>query len=272
MLNASKTFLFFALACEAKPFITHFGFKKNIELSVFDIYQTHDMVLTVTGVGKSAMAAGVAYSLALFKNAHVAVIVNLGIAGHKTAALGQLFIAEKVTDADNAKQYYPQCLPKTTVASAPLVTVSLPQTDYAPHTLYDMEASAFYETATRFTSSELILMLKVISDNEQSAIHHINAKQVSGWFVRHLAGIEIVLAQLNARTTALIPISTGDFDQITKLCHFTATEKIQLRKSLNCWQVLSENAALPSALYQMASAQKLLGELNTLIQNLPVSL
>lgn len=267
-----KTFLFFALACEAKPFITHFGLKKNTALSVFDIYQTHNMILTITGVGKSAMAAGVAYSLALFKNEPVAVIINLGIAGHKTAALGQLFIAEKITDADNAKQYYPQCLPKTTVASAPLVTVSLPQTDYAPYTLYDMEASAFYETAIRFTSSELILMAKVVSDNAQSAIHHINAKQVSVWFSLHLAGLEILLGQFTARATSLIPVATDDFDQITKVCHFTATEKIQLRKSLNCWQVLSENTALPGSLYKMTSAQKLLSELNTLIQNLPVLL
>lgn len=36
-----KTFLFFALACEAKPFIVHFGFKKNVEQSVFDLSLIH---------------------------------------------------------------------------------------------------------------------------------------------------------------------------------------------------------------------------------------
>ncbi len=138
----ATVFLFFALACEAKPFISHFGFKKNLEQTVFDIYQVEHMRLTITGVGKTAMAAGVAYSLALWGGQQAPIMVNLGIAGHQTAALGQLWLAEKITDADSAKSHYPQCLPKTSLSSASLVTVSQPQAQYAPDTLYDMEALA----------------------------------------------------------------------------------------------------------------------------------
>ncbi|NOT83310.1 MAG: hypothetical protein HOP02_00720 [Methylococcaceae bacterium] len=273
LLNAPvKTFLFFALACEAKPYVAHFGFKKSIGQTVFEIYQTHNMILTITGVGKSAMAAGVAYSLALFKNEQVAVIINVGIAGHKTAALGQLWIAEKITDADSAKRYYPQCLPKTTLASAPLVTVSQPQTVYAPDTLYDMEASAFYETATRFTSSELVLIAKVISDNQQSAVHNINAKQVSALLSQHLAAIAALLEQFNSRAQALTTRSIEAVEQISNALHFTVSEKNQLIKLLSRWHVLSSNAPLPLSAAALKSARMFLDELSALILQLPVAL
>ncbi|MEQ1636032.1 MAG: hypothetical protein ABL903_05020 [Methylococcales bacterium] len=273
MLSKSpvNTFLFFALACEAKPFIAHFDFKKKLGQPVFEIYQTHGMVLTITGVGKSAMAAGVAYSLALFKGEHAPVIVNIGIGGHQHALLGRLFIAEKITDADSMKHYYPQCLPKTTLASAPLVTVSQAQAQYAPDTLYDMEASAFYETATRFTSSELTLIVKVISDNQQSAIHNINAKQVSAWLFQNMEAVTALLEQLNQRAQSLAR-PDGAFGEITRVLHFTASEKNQLHKLLLRWEVLSSNAALPLSAAAAPSAQTFLQELNACIKNLPVLL
>ncbi len=62
-----------------------------------------------------------------------------------------------------------------------------------------MEASAFYETAVRFSSSELILCLKVISDNQLSPVENIQPKQVAALIAAHLATVESLLA----RTVAL---------------------------------------------------------------------
>ncbi|MCX7089797.1 MAG: hypothetical protein NTV00_17305 [Methylococcales bacterium] len=267
-----KLFLFFALSPEAKPFIVHFGFKKIVELHVFEIYQAQDMILTITGIGKSAMAAGVAYSVALFGDEHLPVMVNIGIAGHQHALLGQLWMVEKVTDADSAKRYYPQCLPKTACCSAPLVTVSQPQTCYAPDTLYDMEASAFYETAIRFTSSELVLMMKVISDNEDAAIHTINAKQVSLWLAEHVDTVAALLKLLTKRAQTLIPPKADTLELLTKVLHFTVSEKNQLKILLLRWQVLTDNTEMPLSATEFSSARLFLSELSARIQQLPVSL
>ncbi len=267
-----KTFLFFALACEAKPFIAQFGFKKNIQYRAFEMYQTHNRVLTITGVGKSAMAAGVAYSMAVFADEQPSVLVNLGVAGHQCAALGQLVIAEKITDADSAKHYYPQQLPTPPFVSAPLLTVSQPQLNYAPNMLYDMEASAFYETASRFTSSELILIAKVISDNDQSAVQNINAKQVTALMSQHTETVSSLLSQLNKRAQSLVPRFPDSATAITNALHFTVSEKNQLKMLLLRWQALTDNAPLPLTPTQFSSAQIFLSDFNALIQQLPIAL
>lgn len=267
-----NTLLFFALACEAKPFITHFGFKKNLEHTVFDIYQADNRLLIITGVGKVAMAAGVAYCLALWKGEQPPVMFNLGIAGHQTAGIGELWLAEKITDADSAKYFYPQCLPNTNLNSKALVTFSQPQAEYSPNSLQDMEASAFYETATRFTSSELVLVAKVISDNEQVTLQAINAKQVSSWMASHVAAIVALLQQYEQRAQHINALPITVFSIITQHLHFTVTEKSQLKKHLARWQVLTNNAELPVSLNQFTSAHQYLVELNALIEQLPVQL
>ena len=58
-----------------------------------------------------------------------------------------------------------------------------------------MEASAFYETAVRFSSSELILCLKVISDNQLSTVENIQPKQVAALIAAHLATVESLLTR-----------------------------------------------------------------------------
>jgi hypothetical protein len=267
-----KTFLFFALACEAKPFIARFGFKKNSQYRAFEIYQTRNSILTITGVGKSAMAAGVAYSMAVFADEQPPVLVNLGVAGHQCAALGQLVIAEKITDADSAKHYYPQRLPNAPLVSAPLLTVSQPQLNYAPNTLYDMEASAFYETASRFTSSELILIAKVISDNDQSAVHNINARQVTALMSPHTEAVSTLLNQLNQRAQSVLPHFPDGASAITNALHFTVSEKNQLKMLLLRWQALTDNAPLPLAPSQFSSAQFFLSDFNALIKQLTIAL
>ncbi len=158
--NAHKIFIYTALLCEAKPLVDHFGLKKETAVQPFAVYLNNDICLTVTGLGKSAMAAGVAYTQALFAKVEYPVIVNIGIAGHRDHALGGLFLIDKIIDLDSQKNYYPALIFTPACPTGSVQTSSKPQLNYDPLHLCDMEASAFYETAVRFSSSELILLLE----------------------------------------------------------------------------------------------------------------
>lgn len=64
--NHHRIFIYAALPCEAKPLVQHFKLKKAFTVQPFAVYGNDEICLTVTGAGKSAMAAGVAYTQALF--------------------------------------------------------------------------------------------------------------------------------------------------------------------------------------------------------------
>lgn len=239
-----RIFIYAALPCEAKPLVEYFRLKKATTVQPFALYFNRELCLTVTGLGKNAMAAGVAYSQALFASVEHPVLINIGIAGHQDHALGTLFLIDKITDVDAGKSYYPPLVFKPPCPTERLQTVSRPQLNYAPDCLYDMEASAFYETAVRFSSGELIQCLKVISDNESSPAENIEAKQVTALIGAHVATIEILLAELSRLARTITAPELQLIKQLTQRYHFTVSEQGQLKSRLSRWAILSHNQAL----------------------------
>ena len=237
--NAHKIFIYTALPCEAKPLVKHFDLKKNVSIEPFAVYFNDEICLTVTGLGKSAMAAGVAYTQALFASVEHPVIVNIGIAGHKDHALGRLFLIDKIIDADSQKNYYPPLVFTPPCPTHSIQTASKPQLNYDQPHLCDMEASAFYETATRFSSGELILCLKVISDNQFSTAENIQPKQVSALLAAHVLTIEALLTHATGLAEQIITLKPLQFEQLIQRYYFTASERMKLNNQLIRWTVLT---------------------------------
>lgn len=238
--NKPKIFIYTALPCEAKPLVEHFGLKKATTIQPFAVYFNKDICLTVTGVGKSAMAAGVAYTQALFTFVEHPVLVNIGIAGHKYHDVGSLFLIDKITDFDSKKSHYPPLVFTPSCPTAGLQTVSRPQLVYDSQHLCDMEASAFYEAAVRFSSGELIHCLKIISDNELRPAENIQPKQVSQLIAAHTSTIETLLAE-SSRLARLLTIPDFKlFEQLTQRYHFTVSEQGQLKSRLSRWAALTQ--------------------------------
>ncbi|HEY8035058.1 MAG TPA: hypothetical protein VIF37_05675 [Methylobacter sp.] len=242
--NPPQIFIYAALPCEAKPLVEHFGLKKATTIQPFAVYLNQDICLTVTGLGKSAMAAGVAYTQALFAETEHPVLLNIGIAGHKDHAVGGLFLIDKITDADNLKSYYPPLVFTPPCPTANIQTVSRPQLNYDRHTLCDMEASAFYETAVRFSTGELIQCLKVISDNESLPAENIQPKQVASLIAAHVETINLLLAELSRLAKLITAPEPKLFEQLTQRYHFTVSEQGQLKNQLSRWAALTHNQAL----------------------------
>lgn len=243
-MQETPVYIFTALPCEAKPLIAHFKLKKETTISPFAIYRRGSITLTVSGVGKSAMAAAVAYTLAVFPSDNLAVMLNIGVAGHKSHELGALFAAEKISDQESGKSYYPQLVADLACLTQSITTVSQPQCHYKTDSLYDMEASAFYETAIRFSSSELIQSLKVISDNENHAIEQITPAKVSAWIQSYLSEIEASITSLKTLAGEYKVLELDEYPKIIQQWRFSSNEKLQLKRLLSCWQILSKDRPL----------------------------
>jgi adenosylhomocysteine nucleosidase len=265
--KARNIFIYTALPCEAKPLVEHFSLKKDVTVQSFAVYLNHDICLTVTGLGKSAMAAGVAYTQALFASVEHPVMLNIGIAGHKDHPLGDLFLIDKIIDIDSQKRYYPSLIFTPPCPTGCIQTLSKPQLNYdLPH-LCDMEASAFYETAVRFSSSELILCLKIISDNQLSPIENIQPKQVAALIASHLATVESLIARAVAQAEFITTPEPELVEQLIQRYHFTANERLQLKNQLSRWNVITSYQALEFDETSLHSAKDVLRWVERRINN-----
>jgi adenosylhomocysteine nucleosidase len=242
--SAQTIFIHAALPCEARPLIEHYRLKKDLSSHAFETYCNGRVCLTVTGIGKCAMAAGVAYTLARAGAIDKPVMLNVGIAGHADHDLGRAFLADKIIDSDTAKNYYPPLVFSPPCPVETVRTGSRPYLEYAEPHLYDMEASAFYETATRFSTGELIQCLKVVSDNRQTPAEQIQPKRVAEWIAAQLPVLDALLAELGRLQDSISLAEPRQFKSLVDRFHFTANERQQLRNQLLRWDCLTEGELL----------------------------
>ncbi len=234
-----KIFIYTALPCEAKPLIDFYKLKKELSVKSFAIYIFNDICLTVTGVGKTAMSAGIAYSQALYSISSQPIMLNVGIAGHQHHPLGRIFLVDKITDNDTGRNYYPPLNFSPSCPTVPLQTFSVPQSNYPTSALCDMEGSAFYEIAARFSTGELIQCLKVISDNNLSPSYDIQPKQATELISAQMPTIIAILQKLTHLANLLTSLVIPGFDQLLDRYHFTVNEQIQLKKLLARWRIIT---------------------------------
>ncbi len=267
------THLLTALPCEAKPIVDQFRLKRLMSESAFTIYARDNLTLTVSGIGKNSMAAAVAYTHLLFGKQSNSVWLNIGVAGHKEASTGTPFLVQKVSDADTGQNHYPTFIVHQPCKTLPLITFSTPQTSYPKNSLCDMEASAFFETASRFSTSELIQCLKIISDNQENSADKVNPKQVSLLIESQLPLLEKVIVNFSDLARSLPKTDVDLPKSLSERWHFTASERRQLTDLLRRWKLLSpkqsiENIDFPNT----ANRKKLLNWLKEKVESLDLIL
>ena len=272
MSDTPSKFLFTALDCEAKPLIAHFGLIKLTEIQPFTIYRNNSLCLTVTGVGKPAMAAGVAFTLAKFTAGPSPILLNIGVAGHKSFALCEIFVADKISDADSGRNFYPQLVFDVPCQTNAITTVSKPQFEYRQDSLYDMEASAFFETAAKFTSGELIQCLKVISDNECSPASKLQDGQVAEWIKASIATLEELLGNMRGLAQTLDTVDNDYYQTYLQQWHFTVSGQLKLKKLINRWLVLTDGQQPNLSDSRLKSGKQVLSRLEQQIADIEFTL
>ncbi|WP_411727447.1 hypothetical protein [Methyloglobulus sp.] len=261
-MKSPKIFIYTALPCEAKPLIEFYRLKKDTAINSFAVYNNNNIHLTVTGIGKNGMAAGIAYTQALFSSTQNPVLLNVGIAGHKEHPIGSVFLIDKITDSESDRRYYPPLVFTPPCPTHSLQTASRLQLTYPPLHLCDMEGSAFYETATRFSSGELIQCLKIVSDNESSPIKNLQPSQVSELIAAQLSTITAILTALTQLAEPLRSPELTEFNHLLGRYHFTVNEQIQLKKLLSRWRLVTDQNMIEFADGSPKNSKEFLNLLN----------
>ncbi len=237
--SAPEIFTFVALPCEAKPMVAAWRLKKNTQIQAFATYQNQNSVLTVSGLGKVAMAAAVAYTLARYPDVAQPLLLNLGVAGHRDFPLGSCVLADKIIDADSGRRFYPQLPFPVPCPTQALKTMSQADDTYSDGYMRDMEASAFFETAVKFSSSELVHCLKVVSDNAASPLANVNEDAVTNWIGNRLSVVEELIAALRDLRAVIAGSDRPDCQGILSQFHFTASNAAKLQALLNRWRLVN---------------------------------
>lgn len=266
-----SVFIFVALTCEAKPLIRYWRLKKQIDSHPFTIYSNAQLVLVVSGPGKLAMAGAVGYAMALYRNSSWPVLLNIGIAGHKSHELGSVHLAHKIIDTESMKCFYPQCLSEGIALgkSEVLKTVNVAEHDYAGECLFDMEAAGFYEMAVKFSNCELIHCLKVISDNGISGAENIDEQKVDLWMEQSLPVCLGIVEQLTKRRSVLHFTSQNDiYTLISAKYNLTASNAVKLKAMLQRWKLLGGSQEAVEKIAEANSLKKFISGFEEAIERI----
>ena len=231
-----------ALPAEARPIIDHYALRAHDASAPFSLYASPQTRLVVSGVGKTATAAAVAYTCARFSD-QPGPWLNVGIAGHKTAALGTALWVQKAVDTATNTPFFPALALSPPCAGSVLQTVDQPRADYLTDALYDMEGSAFFQTAQRFVASELAHSVKIVSDNSEAPWQSLNRERVQGWINDLLPVIERMRTELESLAAVWLiqQANPPHFAGALSQCRFSQTQKNRLRRLLQKWHSVAPN-------------------------------
>ncbi len=168
-----------ALPAEGRPLRHHFRLERDPGLDRKPVYRRGRLALALSGPGRAAARETVAWCLERGLGGPGDVWVNVGIAGHATAPLGRVLLADEVEEPASGRRWVPAApLPGGWQASR-LLTLDAPGAGYRDDVLYDMEAAGFLEGLEACGAGEQGLCVKVVSDNATTGIGGVNGRLVS---------------------------------------------------------------------------------------------
>ncbi len=240
--------LLVAFMHEARPLIDHYRLAKAAGAHPYPIYANDQIKLIVSGIGKTAAAAGVGYLQALGHPSGTIAWLNLGIAGHGTLGIGQGFLAHRVEDQATGRCAYPPLVFPFSAKTSDLLTVDQPLNRYEANCGYDMEASGFVQSALRGATAEWVQCYKVVSDNPSAPLGKFDKARAMTLIENRLDEIDPLVSMLIEEVLQWRAVDDSDsaLDEITKRYHFSETRRVQLRRLLRRWKALEATPILSS--------------------------
>lgn len=260
-----------ALASEAQPLIDYWRLKAVRERPL-RVFGDHRLRVVISGVGSHASAAAVGFSAGLHEARSDDIWLNLGIAGHRSHALGTPLLAARVSHHGRDGAWYPSLLFTAPCAIAELITHDHPVTDLPPRALCDMEAAGFMAATSRIAAGDLVQVVKVVSDNVESGLEGIERVRVHALMLAALPTVLTLIARLR-EVAARLPLTTDHSGAAALLArwHFTHAQTTQLRQLLQRHALLAGPAAFNAGqLGEPLSSAALLASLRDVVDNLPL--
>lgn len=161
-----------ALYLEASPFIKGFGLKKNLTYERFEVFESEEITLIITGISELQAAIALTNLFTIKNPTTTDLLLNFGFCGSLTKeyALGELLLSNKLTSQSSPRTCYPDLPPTHPFKEASLLssnTIITKDTAFllSPHTeLVDMEAYGIYHAAIHFISQHQMYFIKMVSD------------------------------------------------------------------------------------------------------------
>lgn len=256
-MTDSLVHLVVALDAEAKPLASWFGLQRQRPDKGFPIFRHAHIALVVCGPGKANAAAGTAHLHAVCGFPRNGLWVNIGIGGHRELPVGSTRIAHAVEDAASGRAWYPPLAFTPPWPSEYVRTVDRPDATYSCEGIVDMEASGFYATACRFSTSELVHAVKVVSDNRERALTRLRAVEIVSLLGQQLDAVDLLLHRLGRLANELAesdPMEDADLAPYLARWHFSASQRIQLAEQIRRWLVRCGDAPWPEGIDTARSA------------------
>jgi len=260
-MTDSLVHLVVALDAEAKPLINWFGLKRQQPDRGFPVFGHAHIALAISGSGKANASAATAHLHAVCGFPRDAIWINIGVAGHRHHEVGEAFVANAVEDAASGRTWYPPLAITPPWPGKRVATLDRPDLEYASADLVDMEAAGFYATACRFSTSELVQAIKVVSDNAQEPAGGLKAADLSALVGRQLDGLDLFLHRLGRLANELAEETVIDEDDLAPFLarwRFTVSERRQLAEQIRRLRVLELEAPWPTAIEKARSATEVL--------------
>lgn len=188
---------------EAQPIIDFYQLKKT-QHTQYSLYQNDQHSLVISGLSRENASTATRYLGNLAGSQNLGWI-NIGVAGHGNLAKGEVFICGKIEDDQKDECFYPPQVFNHSICVSSLTTCSKPAVEYEKEMGYDMEAHAFYNTASQFSIRELVQVIKIVSDNPSSPLPEFNPKDAPGMIGRHLRQIDGLIGQMEQASASLQP-------------------------------------------------------------------
>lgn len=240
----------------------------------FSAYQGEEATLVVGGVGKVAAAGAVMLAAQLNGERPAAGWLNVGVAGHRDSAVGTAFWVNKVTDAATGQCWFPPSLWPVPLPRKALCTVPVPRQQAGEEDeLYDMEASAFMEMATRFTTGELVHCCKIVSDHLHDAAGRVQAGDVERLVTARLEAIMALFEAVHRAGCWWRAEQDLPREPLLERFHFSRSQRHRLEKLLRRWRALRGDQAVTEAVIgRCRNAAQVLARLEACLAELPVRL
>ena len=260
---------------EAEPVISALKVKR--QSTTLNCYQTDDINLVVCGIGKCNTATACGWlahycQTTATDGSQSDAWLNLGIAGHQTAELGKCLVAHKITDLACEKVWFPHRV-FTNTASADLVTVDQPLAGYIPDCLHDMEASAFVESARKFSDAELVQSLKIISDNTANPLSKVDKGMARKLIANNINSILECIDTLRTLSNTLTAVNGEIADTIRTRWHFSVSQSVKLERLLQRYNALLPTMqSIPDELLAQDTSKAVLSWLQQTVDHADITL
>ena len=228
--------LIVATNSEARPLIDLFKLKKK-KLKKNFIYENQSISLTITGIGKVNAAIGVTQTYFFYNQKSDNIWINIGLAGHKNLKVGDICSVSKISDNEIDKKFFP-FINGFKMQNQECLTIGKQKKFYSS-SIYDMESSGFYQSACKYSSKELLQIVKIISDNQYESIDFKNKEIVYNLIINHKKLINELCSFMFRLKKRIFPISNKisdtELNNLFSKIKFTFTEREQMKALLGLY-------------------------------------